>query len=121
MRQITQRLLQVAQLVHQVKPRQIGNTIRCQARLVLEPHAQRSMSRWGRLVHATAGPAFRFRTAAAQHSFALELLQRWINLAELGGPEIMDALVKESFQIVAARRFAKQAEQDVFQAHVFTI
>jgi hypothetical protein len=114
-------LFQVAHLVHQIEPREVGHTIGTQTRLVLKPFAEGAMSCWRGLVQAAAGPALRFCAPAAKQSPALEILERWIDLTQLGGPEIMDALVEKSFQVVAAGGFAEQAEQDVFQAHESTI
>jgi hypothetical protein len=79
------------------------------------------MSRRGGLVQAAAGPTLRFRAAAAKQSLAIEILECWIDLTQLGGPEIMNSLVEEGFQVVATGRFAEQAEQEMFQTHGFTI
>jgi len=73
------------------------------------------------LIYAAPGPALRSRVAAAEQAFAFEPLQSGINLTELGGPEIMDALVENGLQVVATGRLAEQPEQDVFQAHASTI
>jgi hypothetical protein len=114
-------LIQVAHLVHQIKPCKVGNTIGAQTRLVSKPYAEGAMPRRRGLVYAAAGATLRFRAPATEQSLALERLKRRIDLAQLGGPETMDAFVEEGFQVVAAGRFAEQAEQDVFQAHGFTI
>jgi hypothetical protein len=75
------------------------------------------MSRRGRLIHAAAWPALCGRFAAVEKALALHALQGRVDLAEFGGPEIMDALVEDRFQVVAAGRLAEQAEQDMVQAH----
>lgn len=75
------------------------------------------MPRVRRLIYAAARPAFRRRLAAAKQALALQTLQRGINLAKLGGPEIVNALIEDGFQVVAAGWLAKQTKQDVFQAH----
>jgi hypothetical protein len=120
-RQIFQSSLQVAQVVHHIEAREVGDAVGAQAHFVPQPFAQRAMPRGRRLIHAAPRPALRFRAAAAQQAFAFQLLERGIYLAQLGGPEIVNALVEESFQVVAAGGFAEQAEQDVVQAHAFTI
>jgi hypothetical protein len=74
-----------------------------------------------RLIHATARTALGGRLAAAQEAPVFQPLQRRVNLAEFGGPEIMDAFAENSFQVVAAGGLAQQAEQDVVQAHAITI
>jgi len=56
-----------------------------------------------------------------QQTFALQFLQRGINLAQLGGPEIVNAIVHDPFQVVAAGGLAQQAEQDVLEAHAASI
>lgn len=120
-REILHGSLQVAQFVHHIQPRKVGDAVGAQAYFVLQPCDQRAMSRRSRLVDASAGPALRFRASAAKQALAFELLERGVDLAQLGGPEIMDALVEKSFEVVAAGGFAEQAEQEVFQAHAVTI
>jgi hypothetical protein len=102
-----QRLLQVVQLIHHVQPREVGHAVGTQARLVKKPFAQGPMSRSRGLVNPAAGPALRFRAAAAKQAFAFELLQGGIDLAEFGRPEIVDALVEQSLEVVAAGGFAE--------------
>lgn len=96
-REEVERLLQVVQLVHHVQPREVRHPIRSQARLVVKPFAQRLMSRRSCLVNAAARPALRFRASAAKQTLAFEILQRGINLAQFGSPEIMNALIEDGF------------------------
>ena len=74
-----------------------------------------------RLIDAAPGPALRFRAAASEYPLAFEALQRRIDLAQLGGPEIVQPLVENSFQVVPAGGFPEQSQQDVFEAHAATV
>jgi hypothetical protein len=116
-----QRFLQVAELVHQINFGQVVHAFVMQLRTLFEPFAQDAVSRRSDLIDTAARAALRRRLAAAEQALAFERLQGGINLAELGGPEIMEALVKDGLQVVAAGGLAEQAEQDMFQAHQPTI
>lgn len=115
--EILQRFGQIAQFVHQIDFREKADALVAKFRAVAQPLPQDAMPRRGRLIHAAARPALRGRFTAAEQPFALQALQCRVDLAEFGGPEIMDALAEDRFQVVAARGLAKQAEQDVVQAH----
>jgi hypothetical protein len=75
------------------------------------------MPRCSRSVHAAARTALRGRLVAAQQALVLQALHRGIDLAEFGGPEVVDAFAENGLQVVAAGGLAEQAEQDVIQAH----
>jgi hypothetical protein len=79
------------------------------------------MPRRSRLINAPLRAAFGRRFATAKQALALQTLQCRVDLAEFGGPKIMDALAENCFQIVTAGGLTEQAEQDVFQAHEATI
>jgi hypothetical protein len=68
------------------------------------------MPRRGGLIHAPLRAAFRGRFTAAEQTLALQTLQGRVDLAEFGGPEVMDAFAENGFQIVAAGGLAEQAE-----------
>src|SRR5271163_2676760 len=116
-----QGLLQVAKLVHQVNFGQVIHALVMQLRAVFEPFAQDAVAGWSDLIDTAARAALRRGLAAAEKAFAFEPLQGGIDLAKLGGPEIMEALVEEGFEVVAAGGLAEQAEQDMFEAHDSTI
>jgi hypothetical protein len=115
--EILQGFAQIAQFVHQINLGKESDALVANFRALLKPLAQGAMSRRGRLIHTAARPALGRGLAAAKQSLVLEALQCRINLTEFGGPEVMDALVENGFQVVAACRLAKQAEQDRIQAH----
>jgi hypothetical protein len=90
-------------------------------RIAAQPSGQRFAARGGDLVNDAAGAALGGRAAGAQQLLPLHPFQGWIDLAQLGGPEMPDAVVQDSFQVVSAGRLAKQAEQNMFEAHAATI
>ncbi len=112
-----QRFWRVAQLVHQVQLREILYPVVAELDVAFQPLAQRAMPCRRDLVNALSGSAFGFFASAAQQAFAFEPLQRRINLAQLGSPEVMDALVEYGFQRVTAGWLAQQTQQDVLEAH----
>jgi hypothetical protein len=116
-----ERLLEVSQLVHQINLRQVVHALAMQFQPVFEPLAQDAVACRRDLINAAAGPALRWRLAAAEQALAFEPLQGGIDLAELGGPKIVETFVEDGFQVVAAGGFAEQAEQDVFETHGVTI
>lgn len=115
--EILQGFAQIAQFVHQIDLGKKSDALVANFRALLEPPPQGAVSRRGRLIHAAARPALGRGLAAAKQSLVLEALKGRIDLAEFGGPEVMDALVENRFQVVAACRLAKQAEQDGIQTH----
>jgi hypothetical protein len=115
------RLLQIAEFIHEINLGQVRHALIIYLWALFQPFAQHTMAGRGDLINATPGPAFRTCLAAAEQALAFESLQRGIDLAKLGCPKIMDALVENGLQIVAAGGFSQQAKQDVFQAHASTI
>jgi hypothetical protein len=111
--EILERLTQIAQLVHQIDLGNESDALVAEFGAVVQPLAQGTMPRRGRLIHAAARAALRRRFAAAQQALHFQTLQRRIDLAEFGGPEVVDALAEDGLQVVAAGGLAEQAEQDV--------
>jgi len=114
-------LLQVAELVHQINFGQVIHALVMQLRPVFEPVAEDAVAGRSDLIDTASRAALRRSLAAAEEAFAFESLQGGIDLAQLGGPEIMEALIEGGFEVVAAGGLAEQAEQDVFEAHDSTI
>jgi hypothetical protein len=110
-------LAEIAQFVHQIDLGKKSDALVAKFRALLEPLAQDAMPRRGRLIYPAARPALGGRLAAAKQSLLLQALQRRIDLAEFGGPKVMDTFVENRLQVVAARRLAKQSEQDRIQTH----
>ncbi len=116
-----QRPPKVAELVHQVDLREIGLAFVADPRTARKPLGQRLAARRSGFVNAPAWAPLGRRAATAQPAFLFQPLERGINLAELGRPEVADTVVELSFEVVAAGRLAQQSEQDVVQAHRHTI
>jgi hypothetical protein len=108
---------QVAQFVHPIDLGEKSYALVAEFGALVQPLAQDAMPCRSGLVHAAARAAPRGRLAAAQQAFLLQALQRRIDLAELGGPEVVDALAEDGFQVVAAGWLAEQAKQDMVQTH----
>lgn len=119
--QESQSLSRVSQLTHQIELGEVDDSLVAYFESAFQPFSQDAKPRPCRLVDPAPGPAFRGSAPAVQQTFALQFLQRGINLAQLGGPEIVNAIVHDAFQVVAAGRFAQQAEQDVLEAHAASI
>lgn len=115
--EILQGLAQIAQLVHQVDLGKKADALVAEFRAFVQPLAQDAMPRRRRLIHAAAWAALGGRFAAAKQSLLLQALQRRIDLAEFGRPEVVDALAENRFQVVAAGGLAEQPEQDMIQTH----
>ncbi len=115
--EILQRAAQIVQFVHQIDLGEESDALVAEFGGVGQPLAQDAMPCRGRLIHAAARTPLRGRFTAAQQALALQALQRRINLAEFCGPEVVDALAEDGFQVVAAGGLAQQAQQNVVQAH----
>jgi hypothetical protein len=121
LKNVLKRLLQIAEFIQEINLGQVRHALIIHLWALFQPFAQHTMAGRRDLIKATLGTAFRACLAATEQALAFESLQRGIDLAELGGPKIMDALVENGLQIVAAGGLSQQAKQDVFQAHEPTI
>lgn len=68
-------------------------------------------------VNDASGAAFGGSTARSQQLLFLQPFQRWIDLAQFGGPEMPDSVVQDVLQIVSAGGRAEQAQQNMFETH----
>jgi hypothetical protein len=116
-----QRLAQVTEFVHHKNLREKDMPHGPELRPALQPVRELPAARRRDFVHQAPRPALRTGAARTQPARFLHALERGINLAQLRGPEMADAAVDRGLQVVAARGFAEQAEQNVFQAHARTI
>jgi hypothetical protein len=87
-------------------------------RFVAQPCGKRLAPGCGDLVNDASGAALGGSAARAQKLLLLQPLQAGINLAQLGGPEMTDAVIKHGLQVVSAGGLAQEAEQDMFETHV---
>jgi hypothetical protein len=105
-----QGLAQIGQFVHQINFGQEADALVAEFRGCAQPVAQGAMARRGRLIDAAARASSGERFPAAKQALAFQALQGRIDLAEFGRPEVVDALIEDGFQVVAAGGFAEQAK-----------
>ncbi len=113
----TQRLVQVAQFIHQVSLGQIGKTLVAHLRAAREPFAQCAPANRSDFIDAASRAPPGGRLVAAEPAFFLQALKRGLDLAQFSGPEVPDALIENGFQVVAAGGLAQQAQENVIQTH----
>lgn len=112
---------QITELIHEEELRQKSMTRVRKLRRVPQPRGQLLAAGGGDFVDDASGPALRGGAARAQQPVFLQALQGGIYLAEFGGPEMADAVIQDSFQVVSTGRLAQQAQQNMFETHPTTI
>ncbi len=117
----SQGMRQIGELIHEVDLRQKRMPHVFKLRLAAQPGGQRLAPGGGDLVNDASRAALGGRAAGSQQFLLLHPFQGGIDLAQFGGPEMPDAVVQDSLQVVSAGRFAEQAQQNVFEAHGDTI
>jgi hypothetical protein len=114
----SQGVRQIGELVHQVDLCQKGVPHVSKLRLLPQPGGQLLAPGCGDLVNNASGAALRGRAARSQQLLLLQPLQGGINLAQLGGPEMTDAVVQDRLQVISAGGLAQQTEQNMFETHI---
>jgi len=117
----SQCMRQIRELIHKVDLCQEGVPHVSKLRFVPQPSRKLLAPGCGDLVNDASGAALGGSAARAQQLLLLQPFQAWINLAQLGGPEMTDAVVQDGLQVVSARRLAQQTKQNMFQTHATTI
>jgi len=108
---------QIRDLIHEVDLCQKGVPHVSKLRFVPQPSGKLLAPGCGDLVNDAPGAALGGSTARSQQLLLLQPLQAWINLAQFGGPEMTDAVVQDSLQVVSAGRLAQETKQNMFEAH----
>ena len=117
----SQRVRQIRELIHEVDLCQKGMPHVSKLGLVPKPSGQLLAPGCGDLVKDASGAALGGSAARSQQLLLLQPSQAWINLAQLGGPEMTDAVVQDSFQVVSAGGLAQETKQNMFETHAATI
>jgi hypothetical protein len=113
--------LQVGKFIHQVDLRQKGVPHVSELRSLPQPSGKLLATCCTDLINDAAGAAFGGGAAGTQQSLFLQAFQVRIDLAQLGRPEVSDAVVQDGLQVVTAGRLTKKTEQNVFETHAWTI
>jgi hypothetical protein len=101
-------MLQIGKFIHQVDLRQKGVPHVSELRSLPQPGGKFLASRRCNLIYDASGTAFGSGAAGTQQSLLLQAFQVRIDLAQLGGPEMSDAMVQDSLQVVTAGRLTKE-------------
>jgi hypothetical protein len=112
---------QIGELIHKVDLCQKGVPHVVELRFVPQPSGKLLAPGCGDLVKDASGAALGGNAARSQQLLLLEPFQAWINLAQLGGPEMTDAVVQDGLQVVSAGGLPQETKQNMFETHAVTI
>jgi hypothetical protein len=117
----SQGVRKIRELIHQVNLRQKGMPHVSKLRLVAQPSGKLFASCCGDPINDASRAALGGSAARSQQPLLLQAFQGWIDLAQLGGPEMSDPMVQDGFQVVSAGRLAEETKQNMFETHPATI
>ena len=85
------------------------------------PALELAAARLGDLIHLAVGPRLLHFDVLLEPALLFERLERRIDLAQLGAPEVLDRRIEELLQLVARHRLIRQQAQEcVLQRHTAT-
>jgi hypothetical protein len=113
----SQCMRQIRELIHKVDLCQKGMPHVFKLRFVPQPGGKLLAPGCGDLIKDASGAALGGGAARSQQLLPLQPFQAWINLAQLGGPEMTDAVVQDSLQVVPAGGLAQETKQNMFETH----